>query len=744
VTATPVDVLSAAQSTALIDFARACKAAAGAVSLYPDTHPAIASALARVTAVTSRLVTGGEVTLSVHPETLLADGRPPVRPDAALEELAELLHDRLIGAMAIAPGTDAADWHALLHLVARTREDLLAAGGIAKAWAETGRTLIRVREIDYAEVLRERGGGDAAEWDRIVAHCLRGDATSLDEQAIAALISALSDSETFADLLQRFQHEDASGPSIGARAAALLKLLRIAADGVDRGGGGGANPVIATAARSAIRFTPEMMLAIVAHRRVGTPEDAALVEQLIDDMTDESIATFVAASVAAERGATERLAQAFQVLVPEAERQPPLLDLAHDEAAHTALGRDRHFEDLWQSAASMLLSYSDANFVSAEYGRELTAARSHAVEVERVADDPPERVASWLASVDEAAVRQLDLDLVLDLLRLEPDPAEWQVLANIAVEAIERRTVIGDTAGAHRLAAVLAADLAAGTDGGRPQLRGAAREALERLAAGPVVRHVVLSLRTIEEAEVPAIVALCHTIGPALVRPLAEALAVEENTRAIRRLRELLLGYGADGRHSVEQLKASSNPSVRRTAIDLLRVFGGHEALPELASMLDDPEPQVQRESIRAIVQIGTPQAYAVLERTLVAASASRATVVQELISLRDDKTIPLLCYVLNHTPPRREMAQVHADVMDALGGLSVHPESTRTLRRVLYAGQWWAPFRTGSLRHAAALALRRLDTPEARAVLDEAIAGGRRGVRNAVRRAMPNARTTP
>ena len=46
-------------------------------------------------------------------------------------------------------------------------------------------------------------------------------------------------------------------------------------------------------------------------------------------------------------------------------------------------------------------------------------------------------------------------------------------------------------------------------------------------------------------------------------------------------------------------------------------MLGGDEALPELASLLNDADPQVQRESIRAIVQIGTPKAYAVLERAV-------------------------------------------------------------------------------------------------------------------------------
>jgi HEAT repeat protein len=199
----------------------------------------------------------------------------------------------------------------------------------------------------------------------------------------------------------------------------------------------------------------------------------------------------------------------------------------------------------------------------------------------------------------------------------------------------------------------------------------------------------------------------------------------------------LLLGFGAAGRQSVEQLKNSSNPAVRRTAIDLLRVFGGHEALPELASMLDDADPQVQRESIRAIVQIGTNASYAVLEQALVVRSASRDTILQQLIGLRDDKAVPLLCYVLNHSAPRGRLVEVHAQIIDALGGLGTHPESTRTLRAILYRGEWWAPFRTAALRQAAATALRRIGSSDTIAVLEEAARGAGRGVRRAARAQM-------
>jgi HEAT repeat protein len=110
---------------------------------------------------------------------------------------------------------------------------------------------------------------------------------------------------------------------------------------------------------------------------------------------------------------------------------------------------------------------------------------------------------------------------------------------------------------------------------------------------------------------------LCYLVGPSVIKALAEALAAEKRTATRQRLTQVLLGFGAAGRNAVEQLRGSANPAVRRTAIYLLREFGGTEALPDLTTLLDDTEPHVQREAVRAILSIGTEDAYAELQRAL-------------------------------------------------------------------------------------------------------------------------------
>jgi len=728
--------MSAQQSAALADFARTCKAAARSVSLYPATHPAIQGALGRVVNASGRLTAEGDVTITVLPDALVIEGRTPSKPDASIGEFAELLHDRLVGELRIERDADATDWRTLLLLLARPTDELMAEGGIAKAWAESGRSHFDIREIDYAEVLRERGGGEAAAWKSIIEFCLLGDTSaSIDERTLEAVIGALDNPERFNELLQAVQSAPPGAASVGARAAALLGLIQKAIERLKARGELDESAVTQTIADSAAHMTPDMMLSLIQQAREPTEGgEPQLAAAILSQMGDNTIASFVANAVVAEHGASDRLALAFEALVPEHDRKERLLDLAKEAAAESPLGGEAGFENLWKGAAEMLMSYSDKPFVSAEYGRELSGTRLQATELERLNDDPEERQQAWKNSVSDEAIRSLDLALIQDLLRLEADPDAWKAIAAVAADEIERRTLLGDIEISQALLDRLVAERG---EQGRAALRPAAETVLGKLTAGQMVRHIVFHLRKLDDVE--ALSRLAHTLGPPVVRPLAIALAAEENSRAIRHLRELLLGFGAAGRQSVEQLKNSPNPAVRRMAIDLMRVFGGREALPELASMLDDADPQVQRESIRAIVQIGTDEAFAILEKALVGGTASRDTILAQLIGLREDKAVPMLCYVLNHTSPRGKMVSVHAQIIEALGSLAPHKESTRTLRNILYRGEWWAPFRTAALRQAAAAALRHIGAPETMAVLQEAVAQGSRGVRSAAKRYLPS-----
>src|SRR5262249_1643547 len=194
--------------------------------------------------------------------------------------------------------------------------------------------------------------------------------------------------------------------------------------------------------------------------------------------------------------------------------------------------------------------------VSEEYGRELSGARSQAIEVEQVSDDPPERVSAWLGTVATSALRSLDLTLLLDLLRIEQDEARWGELMTPVINLLEDQLLVADFDAAIQLIAVLVQE-ASGT--GSTARRQHAITAIDTLIAGSMMRHVTTHLATIDEAQFERVKAMCISLGEVLVRPLAETLSNEERPRPRERLTAILIGFGAVGRRHVERLRGSQN-----------------------------------------------------------------------------------------------------------------------------------------------------------------------------------------
>jgi hypothetical protein len=738
------DTLAVDETLRLTEFARACKAAARVVALYPPTHPTITAALARIRHVSSRLrradgggqrhaLGSGGTVLTILPDSVQLDGRSAVRSDGALEDLAALLHSQSIGEVRLTGDLPPEHWHAFLTLVTRAPEDVRAQGGITETWKAKGIAGLELRQIDYAEVLRERNGIRDGEWPQVLANYLEGDLSDLDDAALAALLEIAGDASRF----QEFTEQLVAKASEQDKQDVVLRLLQALADFAATEHPGQLDRVLHQIAAVVPRLTPDIVLAMVAPPATaeGPRQGIDLGGEVCARLPESGIAEFVAQTFSREGSATSRLAQAFQALVPDESMRAGVLELAEQGAAGLAIGRQADFRTLWQRAAEMLTSYSDASYVSEEYGRELAAARIHAIEVERVSEDPPERIRAWRDTVDEGQVVVLNHRVLIDLLILETRPDAWRQMLDSAIQAVEQLVLTENMAMAHEL---LAAVVGASEDG--HLFSKAARAGLERLRSGPLMRHVVMFIRQAPPDEVAAVSAFCNALGPEVIAPLVEALASESGP-AVKRLREVLLSFGAAARAYADHLRTSANPAARRTAIDLLRAFGGAEALPDLAALLDDTEPAVQRDALRAIVDIATDEAYAVLHQALITSPpTTRDTITRMLMATRDERAAPLFVYILEHSGHRGALESVYVSVLETLGKLANDAASVEALARVLHRGEWWAPLRTQRLRNAAATALAGCAAVEARQALESAATAGAWGVQRAARAALARA----
>jgi hypothetical protein len=738
----PTEPLSPELSGRLAEFAKACKAATRIVSMYPETHPAIQSALSRIGEATRQATSNGPFTITVLPDSLLVNGRGLPKPDPSATELATLLHQQLIGELTLFDRLDNDGWHAFLSLLAKTPEDARVLGGVSKAWDEYGNKAIRLVEIDYADILRERAGGagEGATWDRILT-ALKDDSEAQGHGGDAGTMDNMMDlaesPERLAQFAQRLQDVGrASGDDSIQQRKSLLELMHGLANYAAERKPEELDAVLNRMAGAAAQMSPDMLLSLITDPPPlpgGSGPRMDLAGELQARLTDDMVSRFLVDNIVKDRGASSRLATAFQTLVPDPEKQQNILAAAAEQAA-AMFKDDPQFESVWTSSSEMLMSYSDAKFVSEGYARELTTAQTQAVEVDKIGDDPPVRIRAWLSTVSDTEVRALDQQLILDLLKIETRPDAWASVLDTAISNIDQLVLVGDLSLASQL---LEAVVAISTDKASP-FASLAAAGVDKLVEGPMVRHLSIFLQKATDTEFAVAQKMCATIGPSLVKPMSDALMGEDNPRMVRRLRDILLSFGPAAREYANELKSSKNPAVRRAAIDLLRGLAGDAALPDLRMMLDDADNQVQREALRAIVQVGTNEAYQLLEQAVkTGAARTRDAIMQALGAFRDEKAAPLFVHILTHTDYKGANEGLYTQTIESLGKVALDERSVSTLKDILYRGEWWARGRTARLRTAAARALRSMGTPSADRALEEAASSAPGGVRKIAKAAL-------
>ena len=727
----PIDV-----AVKVTGFARACKAAARAVSLYPAEHPAIREALGRLSKAAADATAAGQLTLLVLPNNLLVDGHGIARPDAAVCEFAALLHAHMVGELCVARDVDATSWRVFLKLLAESPDDVHARGGISRAWTTAGGYGLELHELDYSDLLRSTSTahGQEATWDAIIAHCLEGNALDLDEHSLQILSEIASDPMRLGDFFARTAENAKAHADPQGRAGALLRALRGVTGFFEQHESTSLDRVLDNMATATARLSPEVLMELLGVGRDSKHEMSSLARQVTERITDSTVAEFVANAFANERRATTRLADAFRSLVFQPARKKAVLNDAHARVQSMPIGAEPDFERMWSQVEDMLVSYTDTGYIHETYDAEMSRARERASELHAVADDPPERIAAWLTTVSDDSVRSQDLRLLLDLIRVETDASERQSLLKMAMGQVDELLGVGDFDSSRMLIEGIAAAAQTHPDA---DARTQASKALELFATSDFVAEFTPHLVAITDDEFDMLHDMCIAVGNRLVPRLAETLSTADlRPKARQRLTDLLLGFGSQGRQSIEQLILSSNPAVRRTAVQLLRSLGGNEALGDLEGLLEDSDPSVQRDAVRALIGIGSAKAFELLQRALLGGSAGGvgAIVTDELASTRDPRAVALFCHIVRNVSSSGATGGIYDKAVARLGSLGGE-DAVAALAEVFARGSWLAPFRSRSLWEGAAQALAQIRLPSAANALRKAAEEGRMGVRGIAKR---------
>jgi len=728
----PADLMTADLAARVTAFARACKAAARSVALYPGEHPAVAAALTAVSEAAAEAASSAALKLAVFPDTFRAGGRALPRPDAAVTELAAILHRHQVGQLTVHPGTDPDVWRRFLALLARPSEELSAGGGLCRAWATGGDPRLEIRAVDYAEMLRSRARGDKATWDSILAGCLEGSTFVIDRDMVDLLDAMVDDPSRLEDIIKAVEARLPEGDATGSHLAVVAGLLQAVARFVEATAPEKAASVMDALAGALARLPVDTLGPLVqVSRSASQPALGRFMQGLIGRVPDTSVASLVAGEVHAGRSLSPQLAELLSGLSPDAGRRAAILALTRKVLEESGAAGDPALSRAWEQTEERFTAYWEAAGVSDAYKQELGRAFHRAVDLVRAQADPAEVVEGWRATVDDERVRLLDANLLAGLMTLRDDRFTWREISALAVHRVNAFVVLGD----FNAAAALVENLRAQAGTHRvPAIREEAAEVVDALLTPSTMRYVASHLDTTDPAVIAAARRFCLALGTAVVGPLAEALSVEERDRRRKHLADILLGFGPPGREVIERLCQSPNPAVRRAAVLLLKESGARDVLPELVALLNDSEAHVQREATRALAELGLEAADdALVDAIERGPERTRTCVLGALRPLSPGDAARVWSRILLTARRRGGLWAVHEQAVERLGAIGGRA-AVGALDEVLQTRSIRAPFKTAALRRQALEALARIATPDAVSAIEAAAAYGPRRMRAAAR----------
>ena len=195
-----------------------------------------------------------------------------------------------------------------------------------------------------------------------------------------ALLQIARDPDRLGEFMNRLQERArATGQSTDVQKQAVLRLLKNLATYALQHSPDEFDEVMTNVATATTRLNADVMLALLTEPppqagASGHVEDGIDIGgELRSRFNEEQLGAFIAENVARDRGATGRLAEAFNSLATSDDQRRTALALAEERVSLTPLGDDPQFNEIWADTVAMLMSYSDADYVPDQYDRELTA-----------------------------------------------------------------------------------------------------------------------------------------------------------------------------------------------------------------------------------------------------------------------------------------------------------------------------------------------------------------------------------
>ena len=716
---------------ALRDFCAAIKAS----GFYPSDHPAVTAATGKALGrLQEALAEEGALKIGVGDAVFLLDGRQFGGEDPVLGGLATYLGRRRIGLLIFQSPLEIGALQGLLEVITLDPATLRSRGGAARCLAEKRLGGVSLADFDPAETLRgavtasgtgsgsPRGEGQTLSMNELVSRFLISQDVAAPSGATTWIIQAARDEQAARRLLREIQ--SIAGTTGSGRGQALTSALGRMAAEVARADPG-ALPALAVNLGAALEDLDPAGRMEVLRASIPVPgTDIDFAREMRDRISDDKLTEMIATLVRSEGKMTPRLATVVRkVFIDSGRMEGSRGEILEAIKAARQPGADP-LAEVWNSIENLLEEAQD-EWLSREY-RSL---------LERVGTEAPR--------VDEALRREIQaLPGFMEALTKEGTGRRaWQILADLVQLDSTSPHVCGTLCqiekGAdgidfnwYSASAEVTTTVRHLIDSAPPpRVREASLKTLNAICAR-VIASYPSGFHDMNAGHHEALARIFEALGPYGVEPLIVGLRQEEDWEIRKTFIALL---AARGRQAVEVLQRHlDDPSwyVVRNMLLALGEVGDPSAVPAIGSCLKHPEPRVRREAVSALGRIGGPRAFPLvvvcMDDPEIAETAARC-----LAAINRPRTVSTLLQMTDRVSLFGRRSGRLKEAIKTLGALRA-PESIPRLQTILMRNLWIPPSSGDSVRIAAALALEKIGTPDARRVVERGVRLWRHSVRSA------------
>lgn len=334
----------------------------------------------------------------------------------------------------------------------------------------------------------------------------------------------------------------------------------------------------------------------------------------------------------------------------------------------------------------------------------------------------PERLAAYENALTDEQVRLDLLRTIGEVMTLWPDDVAAERAAERLAEELVSSLEVGDLTAAARAATLLSATRFA---------------AAKRTACDAGVPAAVRAYTSVDRSEHGRVSAVLVALGEEAIPAILEALANEENMSVRKRLMEVVLSYGQRALPYLRSRLDDPRWYVVRNAVFLLRRLGDAASLPTLKERLAGAKPQVVAEILKSLVALEDPRWLDILLRELRSDDEERRLAVLGVAArIRHPHVVQGVVEELRRQSGKKLRDPFTLELIRALGRLG-GPQAVEALVRIVNLRRWLVGPHLSVLRREAALALARIDDPQARAAAQALAADRDEAVAAAVRHAL-------